>query len=401
MVRSIRRYTVAGLLALMLALVGLSAAATSMDDVKNEISDATRKEQEAKARAEQLEAAGVQMKNKLASLQEQLLAIEANMEQLELSGEEISFALAGLEEQIAAGEADVEKRKADMALRIRYMYEQDAAALWETFFSAGSLSDVLNSAEYISSITEYDQKMMDVYEQSLAELGAMREAALAQQALLDENTRALMAEQEKVQKLRDETIREIDAYAARIRAAQEEADSYAALAADRRELLARLEKEAEEERRRQEEEKRRQEEQKKNPPVTVTPGSGSTLIDPSEVNESGYTNLQLLAAIVECEAGGESYEGKIAVGNVIFNRIASSRFPGTLYGVIYQKGAFSPVASGRLELVLSRGANDKCREAASDIIGGARVIDESYLFFRRNREGLGIDGLIIGNHIFY
>lgn len=393
--RIIRRYMITGLLVLILALAGLSAAATTMDDVKDEINDATRKEQEAKERAEKLEAARVQLRNKLADLQEQLLGIEANMEQLEASGEEIAYELAGLEEQISAGEADLEKRKADMALRIRYMYEQDVSALWENFFFAGSLSDVLNSAEYISSITEYDQRMMDVYEQSLAELGAMREEALAQQALLDENTRALLAEQEKVQKLSNDTIREIDAYAAMIRSAQEEADTYADLAAEQRELLERLEKEAEEERRRQEEQK------KPAQPVTVKPGSGSTLINPDEVNESGYTNLQLLAAIVECEAGGESYEGKIAVGNVIFNRIASSRFPGTLYGVIYQSGAFSPVASGRLALVLSRGANDKCREAATDIIGGARVLDESYLFFRRNREGLDIDGLVIGNHIFY
>ena len=49
-------------------------------------------------------------------------------------------------------------------------------------------------------------------------------------------------------------------------------------------------------------------------------------------------DLDLMAAIIECEAGGESYEGKIGVGAVILNRIRSSEFPNTLSEVIYQSG---------------------------------------------------------------
>ena len=72
------------------------------------------------------------------------------------------------------------------------------------------------------------------------------------------------------------------------------------------------------------------------------------------------SDLDLMAAIIECEAGGESYEGKIGVGAVIMNRIRSGEFPNTLSEVIYQSGQFEPTWTGKLSSVLSRGAREAC-----------------------------------------
>ena len=58
------------------------------------------------------------------------------------------------------------------------------------------------------------------------------------------------------------------------------------------------------------------------------------------------SELKLMAAIIFCEAGDQSYTGKVAVGAVIMNRIASGRFPNTLEGVIYQRGQFTPAMTG-------------------------------------------------------
>lgn len=63
----------------------------------------------------------------------------------------------------------------------------------------------------------------------------------------------------------------------------------------------------------------------------------------------------LLAALIYCEAGGESYEGQLAVGSVVMNRVRSQAYPNSVSGVIYQGGQFSPVASGRLATVLGSG----------------------------------------------
>lgn len=107
-------------------------------------------------------------------------------------------------------------------------------------------------------------------------------------------------------------------------------------------------------------------------------------------------DLALMAAIIECEAGGESYEGKIGVGAVIMNRIRSGKFPNTLSEVIYQSGQFTPAASGKLASVLSRGASQACYDAARDVFAGANTIGDR-LFFHAG----GGNGLTIGNQTFY
>lgn len=66
--------------------------------------------------------------------------------------------------------------------------------------------------------------------------------------------------------------------------------------------------------------------------------------------KASYTkkDLRLMASIINCEAGAESYQGKLAVGVVVMNRIKSKSFPNTLKKVIYQKYQFSPVRNGSL-----------------------------------------------------
>ena len=78
----------------------------------------------------------------------------------------------------------------------------------------------------------------------------------------------------------------------------------------------------------------------------------------------------MMAAIIECEAGNQSYEGKLAVGSVIVNRINSPKFGNTLQAVLYAPSQFSPVASGRFAIVLARGADAECTKAAKEVLDG-------------------------------
>ena len=105
----------------------------------------------------------------------------------------------------------------------------------------------------------------------------------------------------------------------------------------------------------------------------------------------------LLGAIIQCEAGGESYDGKLAVGSVVINRVKSSYFPNSVSGVIYQSGQFSPVASGRLAYRLEAGVDGSCLQAAQDVLNGNITV--GCLYFRQNN-GI-IQGTVIGNHVFY
>ena len=106
----------------------------------------------------------------------------------------------------------------------------------------------------------------------------------------------------------------------------------------------------------------------------------------------------LLAALIQCEAGGESYIGQVAVGNVVMNRMESGKHPDNITGVVYEPGQFSPVRNGSLKRTLGSGnISASCRQAALEAIAGSEPVGDK-LFFRRVN---GRSGQVIGNHVFY
>lgn len=106
----------------------------------------------------------------------------------------------------------------------------------------------------------------------------------------------------------------------------------------------------------------------------------------------------LLAALIQCEAGGESYEGQLAVGAVVMNRVRSAAYPDTIHGVIYASGQFTPAQSGKVNRVLESGKiKQSCIDAATEAISGVSNVGDM-THFRRNN---GRAGLVIGNHVFY
>ncbi len=108
------------------------------------------------------------------------------------------------------------------------------------------------------------------------------------------------------------------------------------------------------------------------------------------------SELDLLAALIQCEAGGESRTGKVAVGAVVLNRVASPSFPNTITEVIYQSGQFTPAYSGALASVLATGARSDCYEAAQAALNGENPVG-SCLYFN---SGYG-QGIQIGYQHFY
>ena len=109
--------------------------------------------------------------------------------------------------------------------------------------------------------------------------------------------------------------------------------------------------------------------------------------------------LLLLAALIYCEAGGESYEGKLAVGAVVCNRVRSSSYADTLQGVIYASGQFTPAMSGKVDRVMAAGkVPQSCFDAAIEALGGYTNVGDC-LYFRRNNGTR--QGIVIGNHVFY
>lgn len=83
---------------------------------------------------------------------------------------------------------------------------------------------------------------------------------------------------------------------------------------------------------------------------------------------SSTSDLQLMARAINGEARGEPYEGQVAVGAVILNRVKDSRFPNTIAGVIYEKGAFTAVSDGQINVPIAE--NSTVYKAARDAMNG-------------------------------
>ena len=88
-------------------------------------------------------------------------------------------------------------------------------------------------------------------------------------------------------------------------------------------------------------------------------------------------NLELLAKIISAEAKGEPYLGQVAVGAVIMNRVKHPSFPNTIAGVIYQQGAFSPVANG----TINNPPTDSARRAAQEALNGSDPTNGCIYFY--------------------
>ncbi|MCM3135320.1 cell wall hydrolase [Paenibacillus polysaccharolyticus] len=115
--------------------------------------------------------------------------------------------------------------------------------------------------------------------------------------------------------------------------------------------------------------------------------------------------LHLLQKIVMAEAEGEPYKGKVAVANVVLNRLRSANFPDTIYKVIHQKSQFSPVANGRLKRVTPNEDSIKAVNAALN--GQKEVSDDTYYFLSLTlADDLTVartkkEVKTIGHHTFY
>lgn len=325
------------------------------------------------------------LSTELSSLNTGLQQVSGDMTELQTRIEEMNGRIAETEQQLAELQEQSEAQYNAMVLRIQYIYENGDTSYLDALLGAESFADLLNRAAYVQEIHNYDRAQLELYQETISEIAR-------QQSQLENDREELLTAQRELEEKKGEIDTLISQYQSQLQAANDQiASAQDALAATEAELEQQRAYEEELERRKAQEDAARLEEIRQQ--ETELPQGGGS-VDPVEATDS---DLAMLAAIIQCEAGGESYEGKLAVGSVVMNRVASSYFPDSIAGVLYQQNQFSPVASGRFAQVLAQGADAECVQAAQDVLNGTRTLN--CLYFRRNN-GL-IEGTVIGNHVFY
>lgn len=105
---------------------------------------------------------------------------------------------------------------------------------------------------------------------------------------------------------------------------------------------------------------------------------------------------ELMASLIFCEAGNQPYEGQVAVGAVVLNRVKSSVYPNSVSEVIYQSGQFSPAMSGWLDRVRANaGYSESCTAGAEDALTEVNPVGDCLYF------STGGYGMQIGDHFFH
>ena len=357
--------------------------------------ESTRKQlEEAKEKKKQSETDLNNTKDNIAEMNEEKSSLQGQLNSLNTQLTEVSNNLESLEEQIDTKETEIENTKSELAVakkteenqyasmkkRVQFIYEKQNFVLIEMLFGAKSFADFLNQNNYIEQLSAYDRKMFLQYIQTRESIEA-KEATLEQEKTeLDGLKTQAQAEQSRVSGLVNQTSGSIKQYSNDISEAESKAqaleDQIKAQEADIKSLEAKL---AEEMR-------------------LSKLAATSYWRDISEVTFA-EGDRYLLANLIYCEAGSEPYEGKVAVGAVVINRVLSSVYPDTVVGVIYQNKQFSPAGSGRLALALADGkATAACYQAADEAMSGYSNVGNC-VYFRTPVPGLS--GINIGGHVFY
>lgn len=329
------------------------------------------------------------LKDKIEDYSEQLNDLDGEIGQAEEAMTEVSAQIVELNNQLADIRKQIEDRKLLLKQRMKSVYEKGGSkGMLAEIVSGGSARAVLNRYVYMDAMITYDkQKIVECQnlEKDLEKTAAMvseKEAEInAYQDGLDKKYSELSNLNAQAQGMLDSTNSSISAeagklasYDAKLQTLDKtmknlESQVAAAQAELARQIAERLALKKED-------------------------TSGSYAASASE--------LEWLAATIQAEAGGESYTGKLAVGSVIMNRVKSSAFPNTVTAVITQNMQFASYRSGKVEFIISQGANSTCVKAAQEVLAGARVGD--YLFFMTKKwaDNYRIAEYdMIGNHAFF
>ena len=281
-----------------------------------------------------------------------------------------------------------------MKKRIQYMYEASSGNFFTSLLESKSMTDLLNRAEFFSTVSQYDHEMLEKLQTIHKEIKQKEADLLAKQSEMEKQQKQLTANYNQLISMISSTSSKLEDYKAQIAAAEEA-------------------KKAAEEAKKENENSMNSNDSSDSTENTEKPSKPEETPSkpeekPSKPEEkpskpqkpSSNTELALFAAILECEAGSTNYDGLLAVATVIMNRKESPKYPNTITGVVYQKGQFSPTWSGKLDKVLQRGAKPLCYTVAKDALNGKRhsAVKNCYQF---RASWTGHSGTVIGGNVFF
>lgn len=400
--------------------MGMSPAYT-MNTVAASIEELQQRQQETQDKMDSVEALKKEAEDVLKALQGEASSLEGeysgyatrlkkitdDIDNAERSIKETEENIINLQSQLEQAQADEVETKELMKVHIQYMYENNSnQSMLVLLLSSDSMSTFLRRAEYTAAIIQNDQDLVDKYQQQQETIKNATAELEQKQIDLEKYQESLTAQVDGLKALTDEAKAAYQDKTGEVYVAQGTVDEYNAMMS---ELQAEMRSLQNQQAAAQMELAKQMAGSEDSASAEGTEGgsSGGNVVDPGTTGGSGAAygagqdERMLLAACIQAEAWGEGTTGQLAVGSVIMNRVADSRFPGTITGVITQKSQFASYP-GPINRILERGVASECLAAADQVLGGYR--SGNWLFFMTKpcADGYGITGYtMIGNHAFF
>lgn len=339
--------------------------------------------------SDELEQTTSNLQEELSDLNSELSSLSSELDQAASKIQSLAEKVEKSKLDLAAAKLNEELQYEAMSDRIRFMYEGGNRSLLQILFSSESMGEFLNKAEYVTTISNYDREMLN-------NLQIIREDVEAKQQELKE-------QQEELTTLYDELNTKEAALKAKISSTSGELSNYKAQLARAKAAEEALKQAQNNETSGSiggESEKAPTKKDEADEDKDTDKKEEDTKEEDKPAAPANVSDVALMAGILQCEAGS-SYDGMLAVGTVIMNRIASSRFPNTLKGVVYQKGQFTPAHSGKLARVLAKGPNSSAYAAAKEVLGGKRHSKVKDCLYFNSASWTDHPGVNVGGNVFW
>ena len=313
-----RRYvqTVCVLLSFIMFLLMVEpVSATTISDLQNEL----KKDQS------QLKNVNQQIsdyKGAQADVGEEIEALDEEMVSLLTDINLIEEAIANKEEDIAQTQVEYDAAVAvkdeqyeSMKIRIRFMYEKGETSYLQLFFGAKNMGDMMNKANYVEELYEYDRTLLEEYEATVQEVAALQDTLEEEKSELETSKTELKEEQAYVEEVLAQKQQEYENYNVVLAKAKQEAATYTAKIKQETAKIKQLEEEErkrkeEEERKRKEEEERKKKEQEA---LLASQNTGDSDGDSdSAAQEQGETSSSSSSSSSGSSSGGSSKGQQIA-----------------------------------------------------------------------------------------
>lgn len=359
MKKKIKRLLIAGLcIAAVLSVSNVDMYNDISHVQANKIDDLKKKNEEDKKKLDEIDTQIGELSGEKQSIEEEINALSEQIS-------EIMASMGILEEEIAAKKIEIEQAKknleeaqkteaqqySSMKLRIKSMYENGNINYLDIFMSSSSMDEMLNKADYIEKIHEYDQKMLQDYKIARENVEILKEQLEIEEAELEATQHELEEEQQGVEQARAELEAISADYVVQISKAKQQAEVYKVQIKQQNEQIKKLE---EEERRRLEEERRKAEEaarkaaasKNKNNSSTSKP-QGTAAVNKDEIMAANGSAKGKEIAIYACGFVGNPY---VPGGTSLTNGADCSGFTQSVYrafGYSIPRNSYSQRSAGK------------------------------------------------------